>query len=111
MAKTIQITVFSIFTVLEELENLGLQTYTGFKEVMKYGTYRCFWCRIFLVGQQGVGKSTLAKVLVGEQLSDKQESTDGIWIYMGRAGISIGNRQWIYLPQGKTLIQHRQKDI
>ncbi|VDI40873.1 Hypothetical predicted protein [Mytilus galloprovincialis] len=67
------------------------------------GAYRCFWNRIFLTGPFGVGKTSLAKILVGDEAPDERESTDGIWIYLGRAGMDIQERCWIFLKHGTIL--------
>jgi hypothetical protein len=31
-------------------------------------------------------------------------STDGIWIYMGRAGMDTEQRKWVFLDKGKFII-------
>ncbi|VDI50421.1 Hypothetical predicted protein [Mytilus galloprovincialis] len=67
------------------------------------GAYRCFWNRIFLTGPFGVGKTSLAKILVGDEAPEERQSTDGIWIYLGRAGMDIQERCWIFLKHGTIL--------
>ncbi|CAG2193013.1 unnamed protein product [Mytilus edulis] len=68
-----------------------------FKGLLMSGAYRCFWNRIFLTGPFGVGKTSLAKILVGDEAPEERQSTDGIWIYLGRAGMDIKERCWIFL--------------
>ena len=67
---------------------------------MKLGTYKCFWNRVYLVGPYCVGKSCLAMILVGEPVPEERESTDGIWIYMGRAGMELENFEWKVFKKG-----------
>ncbi|XP_076082245.1 uncharacterized protein LOC143052948 [Mytilus galloprovincialis] len=74
-----------------------------FKGLLMSGAYRCFWNRIFLTGPFGVGKTSLAKLLVGDEAQEERESTDGIWIYLGRAGMDIKERCWIFLKHGTIL--------
>lgn len=55
-----------------------------------------------MTGKFSVGKTTLAKILVGDEAPIERESTDGIWIYLGRAGMNIKERIWIFLEKGKN---------
>lgn len=55
---------------------------------------------MYLVGPYSVGKSCLAKILVGETVPISRQSTDGIWIYMGRAGMDVDKLEWVLFPQG-----------
>jgi GTPase SAR1 family protein len=72
--------------------------------MLKEGSYACYWNRIYLVGPFGVGKTTLAKNLVGDAIPDMYMSTDGIWIYIGRAGMDTEQRKWVFLNEGKFII-------
>ncbi|VDI46876.1 Hypothetical predicted protein [Mytilus galloprovincialis] len=74
-----------------------------FKGLLMSGAYRCYWNRIFFTGPFGVGKTSLAKMLVGDEAPEERESTDGIWIYLGRAGMDIQERCWIFLKHGTIL--------
>jgi hypothetical protein len=46
----------------------------------------------------------LAKNLVGDAIPEISASTDGIWIYMGRAGMDTEQRKWVFLDKGKFII-------
>ncbi|VDI82377.1 Hypothetical predicted protein [Mytilus galloprovincialis] len=70
---------------------------------MKLGSFKCFWNRVYIVGPYFSGKSCLAKLLVGDALPRERESTDGIWIYMGRAGMDINGEEWIVIPKGTAV--------
>ncbi|XP_052096542.1 uncharacterized protein LOC127731746 [Mytilus californianus] len=74
-----------------------------FKGLLMSGAYKCFWNRIFLTGPFAVGKTSLAKILVGDEAPEERKSTDGIWIYLGRAGMDIKERCWIFLKHGTIL--------
>ncbi|XP_052079906.1 uncharacterized protein LOC127718044 isoform X2 [Mytilus californianus] len=86
--------------VLKELRGLGLETISDLQEVLKLGQFKCYWNRIYLVGPYNSGKSCLAKILVGEPIPKERESTDGIWIYIGRAGMDLEKTQWMCFPKG-----------
>ncbi|XP_076088218.1 uncharacterized protein LOC143058629 [Mytilus galloprovincialis] len=74
-----------------------------FQGLLSSGSYKCYWNRVFLTGPFGVGKTCLAKILVGDEAPEQRESTDGIWIYLGRAGMNIKERCWIFLEKGTIL--------
>ncbi|CAG2252290.1 unnamed protein product [Mytilus edulis] len=87
----------------KELRGLGLETTEDLKDVMKLGSFKCFWNRVYIVGPYFSGKSCLAKLLVGDALPRERESTDGIWIYMGRAGMDLNGEEWIVIPKGTAV--------
>lgn len=92
--------IIILITVLEdELTKLSDKQ---FDNLLKTGSYKCYWNRVFLTGKFAVGKTTLAKILVGDEAPIERESTDGIWIYLGRAGMNIKKRVWIFLEKGKN---------
>ncbi|VDI12402.1 Hypothetical predicted protein [Mytilus galloprovincialis] len=74
-----------------------------FQGLLRSGSYKCYWNRVFLTGPFGVGKTCLAKILVGDEAPEQRESTDGIWIYLGRAGMNIKERCWVFLEKGTIL--------
>ncbi|VDI68002.1 Hypothetical predicted protein, partial [Mytilus galloprovincialis] len=84
-------------------EDIQIFSDKEFKGLLMSGAYRCFWNRIFLTGPFGVGKTSLAKILVGDEAPEERQSTDGIWIYLGRAGMDIKERCWIFLKHGTIL--------
>ncbi|VDI73965.1 Hypothetical predicted protein [Mytilus galloprovincialis] len=95
---------FSILEILEaDLRGLCLETTDDLKEVMELGSFKCFWNRVYIVGPYCSGKSCLAKLLVGDALPQERNSTDGIWIYMGRAGMDLNNGEWIFIAKGKAV--------
>ncbi|CAC5377384.1 unnamed protein product [Mytilus coruscus] len=61
------------------------------------GTYDSFDMRCMVTGQFGVGKSTLVKLLVGDDIPDERLATDGISLLEGRCGLDIDTREWILI--------------
>ncbi|XP_071122541.1 uncharacterized protein [Mytilus edulis] len=72
-----------------------------FHRMLSYGEYRSYEHRLSLGGPCRAGKSTLASVLIGEQIPLQWNSTDGLVIYFGRNGIDIENKKMIPLQQGE----------
>lgn len=90
--------------MIAKLRNqIGLNTAGGLQEILQLGQYQCFWNRVYVVGPYFSGKSCLTKILVGELLPKERESTDGIWIYFGRAGMDLDEQRWICIPKGNYL--------
>lgn len=101
-----EIIFFFIFPVdlLQQLRGLGLETASDLQDLIQESSFKSFWNRVYLVGPYSVGKSCLAKILVGEPVPDSRESTDGIWIYFGRAGMDVNEMKWIYFEKGISII-------
>ena len=57
---------------------------------------------VYLAGACNVGKSTLASILIGEEISQHWKSTDGLTIYFGRNGIDLKTKEMVPLNQGNT---------
>lgn len=91
-----------MFKFTDSTDEIQIFTDKEFKDLLKSGAYKCYWNRIYLTGPFGVGKTALAKILVGDEVPDKREATDGIWIYIGRAGMDIQERRWIFLEKGMS---------
>lgn len=54
-----------------------------------------------LAGEQGAGKTTLARYLVGKQPTRFRISTDGIELYNGLSYMDRESKNWIGGDQGK----------
>ncbi|XP_071124203.1 uncharacterized protein [Mytilus edulis] len=89
----------------KELRELGLATVIDLQDLLHESFHRCFWNRVYLVGPYSVGKSCLAKILVGENIPEARHSTDGIWIYKGRAGMDVNKMEWVFFPKGDAITQ------
>ena len=74
------------------------------KKLLSKGTYASYENCVYLGGACNVGKSTLASILIGDEIPQKWKSTDGLVIYFGRNGINLETRKMVplKLKQGKT---------
>ena len=72
------------------------------KELISKGTFMAFENRVYLAGACNVGKSTLASILLGEEIPQHWKSTDGLIIYFGRNGIHLKDKTMIPLKKGNT---------
>ncbi|XP_076071515.1 uncharacterized protein LOC143042893 [Mytilus galloprovincialis] len=88
-----------------ELRGLGVEHVGELQELLHESFLKCFWNRVYLVGPYSVGKSCLAKILVGEKVPIIRQSTEGIWIYMGRAGMDVEKKEWVYFPKGNAITE------
>ncbi|VDI71687.1 Hypothetical predicted protein [Mytilus galloprovincialis] len=89
--------------LLQELRGLGIDNVSDLNELLNESSQKSCWNRIYLVGPYNVGKTCLAKVLVGETVPKTRQSTDGIWIYMGRAGMNVEDMKWVFFPKGNAI--------
>lgn len=55
-----------------------------------------------LVGEQGTGKTTIARYLAGKRPSRFRIATDGIGLFNGLSYIDRQTKDWLYGKQGKT---------
>jgi translation initiation factor RLI1 len=83
------------------------------------GTFKSYENLVYLAGACNVGKSTLASILIGEEIPKDWISTDGLNIYFGRNGINLNTKEMVplKLKQGKTskylvnILQNGQKSL
>ena len=89
------------------------------KELLVKGTFRSYENCVYLAGACNVGKSTLASILIGEEIPTTWISTDGLNIYFGRNGIDLetGKMVPVEFNQGNTskhfinILQNGQKSL
>jgi GTP-binding protein EngB required for normal cell division len=72
------------------------------KELISKGTFIGYENRVYLAGACNVGKSTLASILLGEEIPQSWKSTDGLIIYFGWNGIDLKNKTMVPLKTGNT---------
>jgi hypothetical protein len=72
------------------------------KELLSKGTFLLYENCVYLGGACNVGKTTLASILIGEEISQHWKSTDGLTIYFGRNGIDLKTKEMVPLKQGNT---------
>lgn len=73
-----------------------------FKRLLGEGTYDSFDMRCMVTGQFGVGKTTLVKLLTGDDIPQGRHPTDGISLLEGRCGLDVRTRSWVRLNPGKN---------
>ena len=79
-----------------------MDTSDEMKDLLSKGTFISYENCVYLGGACNVGKSTLASILIGEEISQHWKSTDGLIIYFGRNGIDLENKEMVPLKQGNT---------
>ena len=70
------------------------------------GIYQSFDMRCMVTGQFATGKSSLVKLLVGDNVPEGRQATDGISLVEGRCGLDIETRNWIMIDPGKNTHLH-----
>ncbi|CAC5363363.1 unnamed protein product [Mytilus coruscus] len=61
------------------------------------GCYESFDMRCMVTGQFAAGKSSLVKLLVGDNVPEGRHPTDGISLVEGRCGLDIETRSWMMI--------------
>ncbi|XP_071181256.1 uncharacterized protein [Mytilus edulis] len=72
-----------------------------FESMLSHGTFESYENRLSLGGPCKAGKSTLASVLIGEEIQKNWESTDGLVIYFGRNGIDLEEGKMVPLKKSE----------
>ena len=79
-----------------------MDTAEEIKELISKGTFMAYDNRVYLAGACNVGKSTLASILLDEEIPQRSKSTDGLIHYFGRNGIHLKDKTMIPLRKGNT---------
>ena len=75
-----------------------------FKLAMENGKYKSFNLRIMVIGHFGVGKTTLTKRLLREEVNMHDcKSTEGIEIYVRKCKYDYRTKTWITWQKGNIL--------
>ena len=85
----------------KEIRIMDSRSADKLKDIMKDGWFRSFDARYMIVGEYGVGKTTLAKMLVGEKILLVRQSTNGIELYIGKACINVEDGTWCCQDESK----------
>lgn len=70
-----------------------------FSDLVACGTFASYENRVYLAGPCNIGKSSLASILIGEEIPKTWYSTNGLNIHFGRNGIDIQQRKMISLKK------------
>lgn len=72
-----------------------------YKNALAEGKVQIHNIRVMIIGQLGVGKTTLTKRLIGEDVDINQnESTDGIEVHINRCKVDVETGKWIAEKKG-----------
>ncbi|XP_052096776.1 uncharacterized protein LOC127731938 [Mytilus californianus] len=82
------------------LTKLGQLNRNDFQDLVALGTFASYENRVYLAGPCNIGKSSLASILIGEEIPKTWFSTDGLIIHFGRNGIDLQQRKMIPLKKG-----------
>ncbi|CAC5420350.1 unnamed protein product [Mytilus coruscus] len=72
-----------------------------FTHLLEEESYPHFESRVMLAGEQGTGKTTIARYLIGKGPTRMRKSTDGIGLYTGLSYIDRETEEWL---DGKQVI-------
>ncbi|XP_063406317.1 uncharacterized protein LOC134690270 [Mytilus trossulus] len=94
-----------VMEYLQEISNpiltkLRQLSKNDFQDLVALGTFASYENRVYLAGPCNIGKSSLASILIGEEIPKTWFSTDGLIIHFGRNGIDLQQRKMIPLEKG-----------
>lgn len=75
-----------------------------FSGLLEEEGYPHYESRVMLAGEQGTGKTTIARYLVEKRPTRIRMSTDGIELYNGLSYIDRESKVWLGGKQGNTII-------
>ncbi|KAK3594303.1 hypothetical protein CHS0354_012054 [Potamilus streckersoni] len=80
------------------MDDRSIQLY---EDALKDGKETVHSIRIMVVGHMGVGKTTLVKRLLGQEVNiSERRSTEGIDIYVNCCDVSLSTREWTRRTKG-----------
>ncbi|VDI37206.1 Hypothetical predicted protein, partial [Mytilus galloprovincialis] len=78
-----------------EVKKLDKKSAKVFSKILEEESYPHFESRVMLAGEQGTGKTTIARYLVGKQPTRYRVSTDGIELYSGLSYMDREKNVWL----------------
>ncbi|XP_063417526.1 uncharacterized protein LOC134700086 [Mytilus trossulus] len=78
-----------------EIQKLDKKSAQVFSSLLGEESYPHFESRVMLAGEQGTGKTTIARYLVGKRPTRFRMSTDGIELYNGLSYMDIEKKEWL----------------
>jgi GTPase SAR1 family protein len=88
-----------------DVKLLNSKVSNSFETALLSGFYYSFTGKVLILGNANVGKTCIARILIGMKPNMKRLSTEGIQVYANRACIDRETKKLI--PGGKS----RNKDI
>ncbi|KAL3889508.1 hypothetical protein ACJMK2_001846, partial [Sinanodonta woodiana] len=78
-----------------EILNMDDRSIQLFEDALKDGKETVYSIRIMVVGHVGVGKTTLVKRLLGDEVNiSERRSTEGIYVYVNCCDVSLSTCEW-----------------
>ena len=91
--------VFFFPPVPSEKEALGERAQLAYQSALKDGAVNVYRGRVFLIGQDRAGKTSLKKSLIGLQFNPKEKSTDGIEVDPSKFQLDVdAAKNWQPIP-------------
>ncbi|VDI33661.1 Hypothetical predicted protein [Mytilus galloprovincialis] len=78
-----------------EVQKLDKKSAEVFTSLLGEESYPHFESRVMLAGEQGTGKTTIARYLVGKSPTRFKMSTDGIELYNGLSYMDLERKEWL----------------
>ncbi|XP_063448209.1 uncharacterized protein LOC134727752 [Mytilus trossulus] len=88
-----------------EIKTLDKDSAKVFTHLLEEESYPHFESRVILAGEQGTGKTTIARYLVGKGPTKVRKSTDGIGLYTGLSYIDRDTEEWLKGKQDFSLAE------
>ncbi|XP_071181289.1 uncharacterized protein [Mytilus edulis] len=86
-----------------EIKALDKDSAKVFTHLLEEESYPHFESRVMLAGEQGTGKTTIARYLIGKGPTRVRKSTDGIGLYTGLSYIDRETEEWLEGKQDFSL--------
>ncbi|CAC5365626.1 unnamed protein product [Mytilus coruscus] len=88
-----------------EIRALDKNSAKVFTHLLEEESYPHFESRVMLAGEQGTGKTTIARYLIGKGPTEVRKSTDGIGLYTGLSYIDREKEEWLDGKQDFSLAE------
>lgn len=85
-----------------EVKDLDKKSAKVFASLLVEEGYDHYEARVMLAGEQGTGKTTIARYLVGKGPTKIRISTEGIDLYNGLSFIDRETEEWMHGKQGNV---------
>ncbi|VDI75752.1 Hypothetical predicted protein [Mytilus galloprovincialis] len=93
-----------------EAKELDKKSANVFASLLKEEGYQHYEARVMLAGEQGTGKTTVARYLVGRGPTYMRKSTDGIDLYNGLSFIDRETEEWLHGKQEIAISRSLRQD-
>lgn len=106
MVQKAQIFLYIIKNTAITLKCVFCTDSTMFSKFHGSGSYQSFDMRCIVTGQNASGKSSLVKLLVGDNFPERQHQIHGRAFVEGRCGLELETKSWTEIDPGKDKYLH-----